>query len=275
MQKIYVDRKIEKSRIIIYCLEGSLAIFGVVMFALALAKIGFEHLPIGSRISGSLMAILLAFAFMLVELIFRYRFPIMLHIIYFAYVFASVIVGSCFGVFRMDVLIMGDMIGWYDKVTHAVLGYILCVIAVYLGQKAKVWGKTKSGDVLLIIAISMAYASLWEMFEFTVDHVIPGQSMQRNSLIDTMLDITCHFALTMVFVVQYLVEKCCKINLGIGVIEKNLQSGGRVPKKNKQIEIAQNAESSETQNEDVSVQKNAVAESCEENCQNDEQATQD
>ena len=76
MQKIYVDRKIEKSRIIIYCLEGSLAIFGVVMFALALAKIGFEHLPIGSRISGSLMAILLAFAFMLVELIFRYRFPI-------------------------------------------------------------------------------------------------------------------------------------------------------------------------------------------------------
>lgn len=167
------------------------------------------------------------------------------------------------------------MIGWYDKVTHAVLGYILCVIAVYLGQKAKVWGKTKSGDVLLIIAISMAYASLWEMFEFTVDHVIPGQSMQRNSLIDTMLDITCHFALTMVFVVQYLVEKCCKINLGIAFIEKNLQSGGRVPKKNKQIEIAQNAESSDTQNEDVSVQKNAVAESCEENCQNDEQATQD
>ena len=127
----------------------------------------------------------------------------------------------------------------------------------------------------MIIAISMAYASLWEMFEFTVDHVIPGQSMQRNSLIDTMLDITCHFALTMVFVVQYLVEKCCKINLGIAFIEKNLQSGGRVPKKNKQIEIAQNAESSDTQNEDVSVQKNAVAESCEENCQNDEQATQD
>ena len=52
MQKIYVDRKIEKSRIIIYCLEGSLAIFGVVMFALELAKIGFDHLPIGSRISG-------------------------------------------------------------------------------------------------------------------------------------------------------------------------------------------------------------------------------
>lgn len=228
----YVDKKMEKSRIVIYCLEASLAIIGIVMLSLAFAKIGFPNIPIGSRISSGFVAIVLAFALIAVELIFKYRFPIMLHIIYVAYVFASVIVGSSFGVFRMDVLIMGEMIGWYDKVTHAVLGYILCVIAVYLSQKTKVWGRSIGGDILLILAISMAYASLWEMFEFTVDHVIPGQSMQRNSLIDTMLDIICHFALTAVFIIQYIIEKCAKVNLGIAFIEKNLLTGGKVAKAN-------------------------------------------
>ncbi|MDE6968121.1 MAG: hypothetical protein K2P12_05615 [Clostridia bacterium] len=237
MQKIYVDRKIEKSRVIIYCLEASLAIIGLVMFILAMLKINFGsiEIPMGSRISSSLMAILLAFAFMAVELIFRYRFPIMLHIIYFAYVFASVIVGSNFGVFRHDVLIMGDMMGWYDKITHAILGYILCVIAIYLSQRGKVWGKSKFGDILLIVAISMAYASIWEMFEFTVDHTIPNQSMQRNSLIDTMLDIIAHFVFTVVFVIQYIIEKCAGVNLGIAFMEKNLNTGGWVPRKNQEL----------------------------------------
>ncbi len=228
-----VERKIEKSRIIMYCLESTLAIFGIIMLILAFLNIGFEYIPKGSRISSGFMAILLAFAFIAVELIFAYRFPLMLHIIYITYVFASVIVGSCFGVFRLDVPIMGEMLGWYDKVTHAVLGYILCIIAIFLSQKAKIWGKSKGGDILLLICISMAYASIWEMYEFTVDHIIPGQSMQRNSLIDTMLDIISHFVFTMVFVIQYLIEKCANVNLGIAFMERNLTTGGKVPRKNK------------------------------------------
>ncbi len=238
MQKKFVERKLEKSRIIIYCLEGSIAIIGIVMFVLALLKIGFANIPMGSRISSALMAILLAFLPMILEKVFRYRFPLMLHIIYVSYIFASTVVGSCFGVFRMDIPIMGEMLGWYDKLAHAVLGYILCVVAIYLSQKAKVWGKSIFGDILLIVAISMAYASIWEMFEFAVDHIIPGQSMQRNSLIDTMLDIIAHFATTMLFVIQYVIEKCAKVNLGIAFIEKNLQSGGRVAKKNQVVEVA-------------------------------------
>lgn len=232
----FQKNKIDKQMLIMYCLESTLAIFGIVMLSLALCKIGFENLPMGSRISGSVMAIVLAFAPILVEKIFRYRFPLMLHIIYFVYIFASVVVGSCFGVFRMDVPIMGEMIGWFDKITHAVLGYILCVVAIFMSQKVKLWGKTKSGDVLLIIAISMAFASLWEIFEFSVDHIIPGQSMQRNSLIDTMLDMIAHFALTIVFVVQYLIEKCAHINLGIAFMEQNLATGGKIAKKTENIE---------------------------------------
>lgn len=262
MQKMYVDRKIEKSRLVMYCLESTFAIFGVVLLALAFAEIGFEIVPKSTRISSALTAIMFAFVFMLAEIIFRYRLPLMLHIIYFVYIFASVIVGSSFGVFRMDVPMMGEMLGWYDKITHAVLGYVLCVIAIYLSQKAKLWGKTKSGDVLLILAISMAFASLWEIFEFSVDHILPGQTMQRNSLIDTMLDMIFHFALTIVFIIQYLIEKCGKINLGIAFIEKNLQSGGRVPKKN-QVLQTENLQDVATENaENVDDSENLIIESC-------------
>lgn len=230
MDKTIANKSQSKSRLIMYCIECSLSVVGVVMLVLSVLQIGFENLPIGSRISGATMLIVLPFAPLLIEKIFRYHFPIMLHIIYFVYIAASIMIGSCFGVFRMDVPIMGDMIGWYDKITHAVLGYILCVVAVYMSQKVGLWGKTKSGDVLLIIAISMAFASIWEIFEFAVDHIIPGQSMQRNSLIDTMLDMVAHFALTIVFVIQYLIEKCCKVNLGIAFMESNLLTGGKLPK---------------------------------------------
>lgn len=257
----FTDKKTEKSRIIIYCFEGVFAILGIIFLTLALCNIGFENLPKGSRISGAIASILLAFLPLLIEKVFKYRFPIMLHIIYITYVFASVTVGSCLGVFRMDVPIMGDMIGWYDKITHAVLGYILCVVAIYLSQLAKVWGKSKGGDVLLIIAISMAYASLWEIFEFAVDHTIPGQSMQRNSLIDTMLDMTVHFATTILFVIQYLIEKCAKINLGIAFMEKNLASGGRVAKKVK----AQSQDEEATAEETVAIESEIANEQNEEN----------
>lgn len=249
------ERKSDKSRVIIYCVESTFAIFGIIFLILALCNVGFENLPKGSRISSAFVAMLFGFLPLIVEKIFRYHFPMMLHIIYYFYVLASVIVGSCLGVFRIDVPIMGEMIGWYDKVTHAVLGYVLCIVAIYLSQRAKLWGKSKFGDILLVVAISMAYASLWEIFEFTVDHTIPGQSMQRNSLIDTMLDMTVHFALTIVFVIQYLIEKCAKVNLGIAFMEKNLETGGKLPKKVKKTD-ASLQEQTETKTEEQDSEQN-------------------
>ena len=103
----------------------------------------------------------------------------------------------------------------------------------------------------MLLAISMAYASIWEIYEFAVDHIIPGQSMQRNSLIDTMLDIISHFALTVVFIIQYLIEKCGKINLGIAFMEKNLESGGRVPKKNQAKQTIEDCVASESQKDEM------------------------
>lgn len=236
--KVIKRKEYDKPRVLVYAIEFSFAIFGIVFLVLSLTGNSFEMVPKGSQLTSSITAILMAFAMFAVEKIFRFHFPIMLHIIYIVYAFTANIIGANFGVFHYGINIMGENLGWYDKVMHAVLGYVLCVVAIYLSQKVKLWGKTKSGDVLLILAISMAFASLWEIYEFAVDHIIPGQSMQRNSLLDTMLDMIAHFVTTLLFVAQYLIEKLAKVNLGIAFIENNLQKGGRVPKK---IDLTENA----------------------------------
>lgn len=247
--------KIETPRLVIYCLEGCFAIFGIVFFALYLAGINFSIAPVpeGSKISSALTAILFSFLLILVELVFRYRFPLMLHVIYIAYCLASNIFGANLGLFRMEVPMMGEMLGWYDKVMHAILGYVLCVVAIFLSQKVKLYGKSTWGDILLILAISMGFASLWEIMEFTMDQIIPGQDMQRSSLIDTMLDMCAHFGLTIVFIIQYLIEKKLKVNLGIGFIERNLQTGYKMTKnnKNQQDEHADIDNIDESVNEEV------------------------
>lgn len=239
MQKMHCkEPKCDKSRLAVYILELTFAVFGIVFLALSLTGNGFEIVPKGSQITSAITAIMMAFAMIAVEKIFKYHFPIMLHIVYITYCFAANIIGANFGVFRYEVNMMGEMLGWYDKIMHAILGYVLCIVAIFLSQKAKLWGKSRGGDVLLILAISMAFSSLWEMFEFACDHLLPNQDMQRGSLIDTMLDIVFHFALTLVFIIQYLIEKCAKVNLGIAFMEKNLAAGGKISKNIGQSEEA-------------------------------------
>lgn len=229
-EKVLV-KKTDKARIAMYCIEFSMTIIGIVFLALSLCGKGLAHVPKGSQISSACCAIAFGIIPFLIEKILRYELPIMLHLVYFVYAFFSNVVGSNFGLFRFGVEMFGEMQGIYDKVMHGILGYVLCIVAIYLAIKTKIWGKSISGDILLILAISMGFASLWELFEFTADRIIPGQDMQRGSLIDTMLDILCHTAVTIVFIIQYVIEKLAKINLGIAFMEKNLSTGGSIRKR--------------------------------------------
>lgn len=235
----------DKARLIMYCLEFCFVVAGIVFLVLALLDKGCDRVPKGGQISSACCAIAFGIVPFLAEKLFKYHLPLMLHIIYFIYCLASNIIGSNLGVFRYEVLIFGEMQGVYDKVMHAILGYVLCIVAMYLAIKTKIWGKNKSGDVLIILAISMGFASLWEIFEFSADHIIPGQDMQRGSLVDTMLDMMSHFVLTIVFIVQYLIEKLAKVNLGIGYMERNLATGGKVKKQSTEEATKENSEQME------------------------------
>ena len=228
-----------KPRLIMYGAELAIALFGLIYLILAAAGIGIEVVPEGSRISSGIATVFLGIGLIAIELIFRYRLPIMIHGIYALYIFFSNVIGSCIGLFRFmftPFLWRGQLItdfGWFDKIMHSILGYVLCVVAVYLAIKSNIWNKSIIGDILIILAISMGFASLWEIFEFTCDSIIPNQDMQRGpELLDTMVDMTLHLIFTVVFIVQYLLSKYTKCAFGINYLVANLSTGGstRLPK---------------------------------------------
>lgn len=226
-------------RLIMYALELAIAAFGVIYLALALAGIGMDMVPDASRVSSGIATILLGIAMIALELIFRYKLPIMLHIIYAGYIFFSNVLGSCLGLFRymIDAFMWRGVevsdFGWFDKIMHSILGYVLCIVAVYLAIKCKIWDMSIMGDLLIILAVSMGFASLWEIFEFAMDSLLVGQDMQRGPhLLDTMVDMTLHLIFTGVFMVQYGLAKATKHSFGMSFILTNLSTGGstRTPK---------------------------------------------
>ena len=54
---------------------------------------------------------------------------------------------------------------------------------------------------MFIISITLAVASMWEIFEFTIDRIRDASDMQRakfettgvGGLMDTMVDLICNF----------------------------------------------------------------------------------
>ena len=229
--------KNDKARIIMYGLELAIALFGIIYFILAIAGIGMEMVPEGSRVSSGIATVFLGMGLIAIEVVFRYKLPIMLHVIYALYTFFSNVIGSCLGLFRImftPFLWRGITIydfGWFDKIMHSILGYVLCIVAVYLAIKSNIWNKSIIGDILIILAISMGFASLWEIFEFTCDSILPGQDMQRGpELLDTMVDMTLHLIFTVIFIVQYILSKVTKFSFGMSFMVANLSTGGSIRK---------------------------------------------
>ena len=216
-----------------YVLEFMITVFGVIYLSLALAGIGMDMVPEASRISSGLSTIFLGIAVIAIELVFRYKLPIMLHVIYAGYIFFSNVLGGCLGLFRymIDAFMWRGVevtdFGWFDKIMHSILGYVLCIVAVYVAIKCKIWNISVMGDLLIILAVSMGFASLWEIFEFAVDSIMTGQDMQRGPhLLDTMVDMILHLIFTAVFMVQYGLSKATKHSFGMDFMVANLSTGG-------------------------------------------------
>lgn len=205
------------SRKLAYLLESLVSVAGVIFLILTVCGVRQDYIPMSSQYSSALVMIAIGVAVVAIEKLFKYEFPLVLHAIIFSYVLLSVIIGSGVGVFRM--------VNWYDKILHGLLGYVLCILGMYIAIKCKIWDKSISGNLWIMFAVSMAYASIWEIFEFTCDQLL-GQDMQRNSLMDTMLDMVSHFVVTIIFMIHYIVDVKTKLNLGMKFMADNLATGG-------------------------------------------------
>lgn len=90
---------------------------------------------------------------------------------------------------------MYGVIPYLDKIEHLLSGVILAFVGLFLFERlAKRHGDPESIPPQLAVWFSLwfaiAMAGVWEIYEFTVDHLF-GLHSQNGSLNDTMLDIIC------------------------------------------------------------------------------------
>ncbi len=98
---------------------------------------------------------------------------------------------------------------YLDVILHCLAGPILSLVplCLFVRNKSKFPIVTKW---FLILMVSMGFAALWEVWEFTMDQVF-GANMQKNEeglgLLDTMHDIIIHLVGTGGFVIFFLIDE--------------------------------------------------------------------
>ena len=192
------------------------------MLTAACVVMMFYYASIGDpngRVLACAMSTIPFFAPFLIELIIKRRFGNFTIMIYLLFVFYSAFVGSVLGLFKTSSVL--------DKVAHTVFGYLGC----YLGLAFSVNVINKKDHPWFVLAVcfltSMAFAALWELFEFSGDTFF-SQTAQGypvngvTDVTDTMLDIAVNFLGAVVFVGQYVLHILLKKNLFIETMTKDL-----------------------------------------------------
>ena len=119
----------------------------------------------------------------MVERIWQIRFAPVLHGMYASFLFVSIYAAELFDMY-------GKFAPWDDGV-HIISGLLVGLAsALWIDnlsrrQVIRVPGWLQVG---MVIAIGALVAVMWELIEFTSDHVL-GTFMQRADLVDTMTDL--------------------------------------------------------------------------------------
>lgn len=156
------------------------------------------------------------------EWIFRIRFPLFLELVLTVFAFMSLAGGTVFNLY--------SLIPFWDKVLHTLSGPMFSVVGLCFADlllKDQPLGARKAvayAAIAFFFALSVGY--VWEIFEYTVDSVIPGYNNQRwaagvveelengyfivtdkrgTGLHDTMWDMICNCIGALVFLTPLLV----------------------------------------------------------------------
>ena len=182
----------------------------------------------------------------LLERLFKHRFSFSQHLAYIVMLTGSAVIGSAFNVF--------NKVSWYDCLMHGLSGYVMMVfIIIPFGRKLREneeGGKKSSvfTAALLMLLCSLGTACAWEIMEFAVD-VLAGQESQGHvppevlaqleaqgitgvaaawegmkyvSVLDTDLDMLCHFGGSLLFCAHYVVHALTGKNLLMGSLIKDI-----------------------------------------------------
>ena len=146
------------------------------------------------------------------------------------FLFFASFLGSCVRLY--------DLIGWYDIAMHSVVGYVAALLGLFFVCILADVGRLRPAFVLLVcIAVSLAIAAVWEMYEFVTDLWLAGgaqgapvETVTGDFVVpvnDTMEDILCNTGGALVFAIHYLAHVWSKKDLGIGFFKRDFTTKKR------------------------------------------------
>ena len=96
-----------------------------------------------------------------------------------------------------------DKVYYFDALAHSLFGLVGSIYSLPLLNKLKKYDiNSLVFNVFFIIIFTLSLASLWEIFEFTIDRIFENANMQR-SLNNTMKDIISAFLFSILYSFVY------------------------------------------------------------------------
>lgn len=220
-----LERNADKKRNLIAVVVWSILLLaliaGMIVNFVLYRKGDIEKSDVLRRLWYAALCFIMMSAVYLAEFIFRIRFSLWLELALSVFAFAALAGGTVFNLY-------GHITVW-DKVLHGLSGPLFSIVGLGLASlllSDQPTGKRKVAAfvvIALFFALSVGY--VWELFEYTVDSVIPGYNNQRwqagvleelengaylvtdkrgTALHDTMWDMIFNFCGSLVFLVPTL-----------------------------------------------------------------------
>jgi len=121
--------------------------------------------------------------------------------IYYFYVFILMILG-CLARFY-------SLFEYYDVFAHFMFGFLASIIALYLLNMFKIEKKNIVFNIIFIISITLAFSSLWEIFEYFSSIIFKDdvQNVLKTGVSDTMEDIIASLVASIIFIITYIFKR--------------------------------------------------------------------
>lgn len=137
----------------------------------------------------------------LIRFLFKCKIKPSIEFIYVIFI----IIAQLFGC----IIHMYSEIYWYDSFAHFISGSLTAFLAIFILDKLKKYDrKDVLFNIIFIFGITLMVASLWEIFEFSSDKILGGdtQKVLTTGVNDTMKDIICALCGGIIFTVYYLYD---------------------------------------------------------------------
>jgi uncharacterized membrane protein YjdF len=145
----------------------------------------------------------------IIEKIFKTKISIVIKTTYIVFIFIAQFLGVTVELY--------NHISWFDKFTHWLSGIITALLSLSLLSKFKLYNKKNVlFNIIWMISITLAIASLWECFEYCANILFGGdaQRVATTGVNDTMQDIIVAFIGSIIVSLIYSFE-CKTDNNGI------------------------------------------------------------